>query len=156
MILPPEIWVAGMRFLVEVRPSTFTFGTWGYVKIDAPATIMVSGGLDEQLQRETLLHEILHAIDKIGLDSENHLTKALMRETYPRLQEVQVVVFSRMLWATLTDPRNSMAVAWMLCGSPLVPNMIPQIQEWWQANRPSRSSGPVEVSGTLGKTGGAS
>jgi hypothetical protein len=113
-MLPKEIWIAGMQFLLKSVKSSSVFGTWGYVVLEEPATVMLNEVLDPQLQRETLLHEIIHAIDKLSLDPENCMTMALNRPEYPRLMEVQVTVFSRMLWMTMTDPRNKEAMDWML------------------------------------------
>lgn len=112
--VPREIWIAGTRFAISLEKSDAVFGTWGYVTMDSPCTVMIRHNLDPQIRRETLLHETIHALDKLGVDFDNSIVRALKGAEYPRLMENHVTVFSRLLWATLSDPRNRETVAWML------------------------------------------
>lgn len=112
--MPTEIYICGQRHTISVDAERVSFA-WGH--LDREAHIAINAGLVIGLQRETLLHEVVHGVDVLTCD--RRLTVDLKERdehawaTQFRLTEPTTVAFSRGLWMTLTDPRNADAVAWI-------------------------------------------
>jgi hypothetical protein len=114
MSLPREFWICGTRFDVTYDPGA----AWAYVSWET-GTINMRAGMPAEVHRENLMHEIIHGIDRAIMDKplRDVLTQQA-NEVLCRMEESQVLVFSRALWMTLTDPRNADAVRWMLAVTP--------------------------------------
>jgi hypothetical protein len=117
MSLPREFWICGTRFDVTYDPGA----AWAYVSWET-GTINMRAGMPAEVHRENLMHEIIHGIDRAIMDKplRDVLTQQA-NEVLCRMEESQVLVFSRALWMTLTDPRNADAVRWMLAVTPTTP-----------------------------------
>jgi Zn-dependent peptidase ImmA (M78 family) len=86
--LPTNVRVAGFDFAVSIEAAEdFTDQLFGQVDY-RKRSIRISNRADEIRQRETLLHEILHAVDE-AVDGD--------------LNEHQISVISRGLFAVLRD-----------------------------------------------------
>lgn len=122
---PKEVWVLGIRFAVDHGERLFKnfidnasdeeaarwrrYGermlhegvcSFGKEKGEEPY-IAVKGDMSEQYQRDTAMHELVHAVD-------HQLTSVGV------LNEELVQKWGSGLFATLTDPRNRAFVEWVL------------------------------------------
>lgn len=115
MKLPKEIWVLGIRLTI----GWFDEDVWinGAVGYSAPEEgwIKLSPNLDERFLRGVLLHEIVHAIDRVLFTKDNSMVIRIKDELKAdfALEEEQVLAFSQILFSVLADPRNREAVDWM-------------------------------------------
>ena len=115
-MIPSFIYICGLRFEIRLKAVGFCHGSLGFTSAkDAWIELNTKECQSEDYLREVLLHEIIHGIDRLSL--EPGITEALRRlptaTSNTRLHEPEVLVFSRGLWITLTDPRNIEAIKWI-------------------------------------------
>jgi len=89
MKLPESIWVFGFDWdVMEVRSfDPILDGGRGICILDAQQ-IFIADNLTPQLERETVLHEILHVCeDAVGLDLEEQVVTRLSRALFATLKD---------------------------------------------------------------------
>lgn len=113
-----KVWILGTRFVVDEGESFLA--SYSHRKSSEfaermaheglcslgnfngkPPFICVRKGMDEQYQRETALHEMVHAVDMMLSGTEGALSESVVQR------------WSRGMFATLTDPRNAWFVDWI-------------------------------------------
>jgi len=126
---PTEVWICGMRFTITDDPALAENEEMRGGDRDAiprghcamyRQSIFIARDLDEDFQKETLYHEMLHAHDlcfNVGLTLE--AWKVLDNQKRRRfvMEEHTVEVLARALFITMRDPRNAPVFAWLMEGS---------------------------------------
>ena len=112
---PTSIRVCGQLFRIGYEMD-WTNHALGFVNLNE-GLIELNPELPDDQARETLLHEVIHAVDKLSMSGM--VMSSLYRDDKKgdkmfRLEEWAVVGISCGLWMTLADPRNREAVDWML------------------------------------------
>lgn len=119
-MIPKEIYICGGRYEIRILKEVHRGLVYGSAHF-SEGYIELAERSSEDFMRETLWHEVIHIIDRMlfPTDFESGVTMALMRkqcneEKGYRLEEPEVVAFSRGQWQTMTDPRNAGAMRWII------------------------------------------